>query len=146
MNSSSSEMVMGVDEFRIRLAQVTEERDKAVEAREIVENIRIVRELRAVEAQRDRLYADLLKYGNHLPKCGQRGTLVPQICSCEFRIAIAVNHPANEEVPPEDMGVLREALMVISENADAGKYWSTSKIRILAKSALAKDQDGVAES
>ncbi len=46
-----------------------------------------------LEKKTKRLYAALLKYGNHLGSCPQRGKLMPDACTCGFRAAIAVDHP-----------------------------------------------------
>jgi len=44
----------------------------------------------ALKKDNKQLYDDLLKYGNHIGDCPQRGKLMPDRCTCGLREAIAV--------------------------------------------------------
>ena len=44
----------------------------------------------------NRLYDALLKYGNHVDNCQQRGLLAPVPCTCGFRLAIACDRSRSE--------------------------------------------------
>ena len=48
--------------------------------------------LMILEAENKRIYEALLKHGNHIGDCPQRGKLMPDACTCGFRVAIAVDH------------------------------------------------------